>query len=324
MFFLLPLMLSCAQAPNAAKPVHVIFDTDMGPDYDDVGAMAMLHAFADSGDATILATVASTKYEGVAAVLDVLNTYFKRPDIPIGVPKGEASTLRDFQHWSDSLIANYQHDIKTNNDVPDATSLYREILSKQPDHSVTIITVGFLTNIAHLMKSDPDEHSRLSGHDLVKRKVRQLVSMAGKFPEGTEFNIEEDAASAKYVFDNLDIPLLLSGFEIGQKIKSGLPLIRNGEIKQSPVKDVYNISLPLAKEDSAGRMSWDQTAVLVGVLGPAPYYKVRKGKIIVEKDGSNRWSREGGAHSYLVEDRPPSEVEKLINDLMMHQPGDAP
>ncbi len=28
---------------------------DMGPDYDDVGALTLLHAFADSGECTLLA-----------------------------------------------------------------------------------------------------------------------------------------------------------------------------------------------------------------------------------------------------------------------------
>src|SRR5438128_6554236 len=88
-----------AQTP---RPVPVIFDTDMGPDYDDVGAITLLHAFADSGYAKILATVASTKYEGVGAVLNVFNTYFNKPGIPIGVPKGRALELKDKQHWTDS------------------------------------------------------------------------------------------------------------------------------------------------------------------------------------------------------------------------------
>lgn len=34
-------------------PPAVIFDTDMGPDYDDVGAIALLHAFADKGKCRI-------------------------------------------------------------------------------------------------------------------------------------------------------------------------------------------------------------------------------------------------------------------------------
>src|SRR5580698_11241279 len=95
----------------SGAPIRVIFDTDMGPDYDDVGAITLLHAFADSGKATILATMSSNKYEGVAAVLNLFNTYFHRPDIPIGVPKGAAVNQRDSQHWTDSILAKYPHAI---------------------------------------------------------------------------------------------------------------------------------------------------------------------------------------------------------------------
>ena len=46
--------------PERTKtPVKIIFDTDLGPDYDDVGALAFLHAMADSGKAEILATISS-------------------------------------------------------------------------------------------------------------------------------------------------------------------------------------------------------------------------------------------------------------------------
>jgi hypothetical protein len=56
-------------AQKKQKPIAVIFDTDMGPDYDDVGAIALLHAFADSGSVNILATMASTKYEALPQCL---------------------------------------------------------------------------------------------------------------------------------------------------------------------------------------------------------------------------------------------------------------
>ena len=71
--------------------------------------------------------------------------------------------------------------------------------------------------------------------------------------------------------------ILFSGFEIGQKIKTGLPLIHDEQIQKSPVKDVFSICIPLAKEDSAGRMSWDETAVLVAVKGWQDYYALKKG-----------------------------------------------
>jgi inosine-uridine nucleoside N-ribohydrolase len=307
-----------AQQSNA--PVSVIFDTDMGPDYDDVGAIAMLHAFDDRGEATILATIASTKYEGVAAVLNVLNTYFGKPEIPIGVPTGNALEMKDSQHWTDSLIAKYPHHIRDNREATEAVALYRQILSQQPDNSVTIITVGFLTNLESLLKSPPDDFSPLPGKELVNQKVKSLVSMAGKFPSGKEFNIAEDAKAAKYVFEKWNTPILLSGHEIGNAIKSGLPLIYNKSIQNNPVKDAYLISIPKAQEDSEGRMSWDQTAVLVAIKGPDHFFKLRSGSMQVKEDGTNSWIDKGENHQYLIEDKPVAEVQKLINDLMMHQP----
>ncbi|WP_431210187.1 alpha-L-rhamnosidase C-terminal domain-containing protein [Puia sp. P3] len=169
---------------RVSSRLPVIFDTDMGPDYDDVGAIAMLHAFADSGMAEILGTIASNKYEGVAGVLNVFNTYFGRPEIPIGVPRGKAVDQRDGQHWTDSVLAKYPHVIRRNDEVADAVDLYRRLLAGSKDSSVVIITVGFLTNLSNLLKSGPDEYSSLGGIELVKRKVRRAGEYGGKFSGG--------------------------------------------------------------------------------------------------------------------------------------------
>ena len=94
--------------------VKIIFDTDLGPDYDDVGALAFLHAMADSGKAEILATVASNKHELVAPVNKCIKYYFGRPDLEIGAPKSEGVNLGSSQHWADSIVAKYPHKIKIN------------------------------------------------------------------------------------------------------------------------------------------------------------------------------------------------------------------
>jgi inosine-uridine nucleoside N-ribohydrolase len=307
-------------AQEVKQPVAVIFDSDMGPDYDDVGAIAMLHAFADSGDVKILATVASTKYEGVAAVFSLFNTYFKRPELPIGVPEGNALELKDIQHWTDTLLLKYPHQIKKNDEVPGATEVYRKTLASQPNNSVTIITVGFLTNLSALLQSPADKYSKLNGRELVKRKVKKLVCMAGRFPSGSEFNVNRDAKASQLVFNEWPTPVLLSGFEIGVKIKTGLPLINNETIKNSPVKDVFRICIPMSQEDSAGRSSWDETAVLVAVKGYNPWYRLEKGRITVADDGANAWSKKSFPHSRLVEVQSPIAVQRLINTLIMHQP----
>ena len=237
LFYLCCLLTMNAQAQH--KPVNIIFDSDMGPDYDDVGAITILHALADKGEAHILATMASTKYNGVAGVLNLFNTYFNRLNIPIGVPKGYALELRDGQHWTDTLLAKYPHKIKTNDEAWDAVKLYRKILASQPDKSVTIVTIGFLTNLSNLLNTKADKYSDLDGKALVSKKVKLLVCMGGKFPSGFEFNVMKDAKASQNVYQSWPTQIILSGFEIGAKILAGLPLIHDESIHNDPVKDVF-------------------------------------------------------------------------------------
>ncbi len=320
---LLLFCLCCLFALNVNaqhKPVNIIFDSDMGPDYDDVGAITILHALADKGEAHILATIASTKYNGVAGVLNVFNTYFNRPEIPVGVPKGYALELRDWQHWTDTILAKYPHKIKTNDEAWDAVRLYRKILASQPDKSVTIVTIGFLTNLSNLLNSTGDEYSSLGGKELIAKKVKLLVCMGGKFPSGFEFNVMKDAKASQNVYQNWPTFVIFSGFEIGAKVLAGLSLIHNESIKNDPVKDVFSISIPMAKEDSIGRKSWDETAVLVAIKGYSQYYTLHPGRIKVADDGSDIWDDNGKGQAYLVEKVDYKEVQELINSLIQHQP----
>ncbi|GAA4085143.1 hypothetical protein GCM10022392_02420 [Mucilaginibacter panaciglaebae] len=310
-----------AFAQKHSKAVSIIFDSDIGPDYDDVGAITVLHALADAHEAKILATMASNRYEGVAAVLNVFNTYFKRADLPIGVAGANAVNIRDSQHWTDTLLANYPHKIKTNADAWDAVKLYRKILATQPDHSVSIVTIGFLTNISDLLNSSSDEYSKLNGKELVAKKVKQLVSMAGKFPSGYEFNVIKDAAAANNVFQNIGIPIIYSGFEIGEKIKVGLSLINDPSIQNSPVKDAFRIAMSKSADDANGRLSWDETAVLVAMKGYTTYYDLHPGKMKpLAADGKNTWDDNNETQGYLVEKVNHLQVQDLINKLIMHQP----
>jgi len=313
------LFISC-QPPklSVADPVKIIFDSDMGPDYDDVGALTMLHAFADSGKAEILATMASNKYGLVAPCLDVINTYYGRSNIPIGSPKTHGVNIGCSQHWTDSLVANYPHKIDSTAQAQDAEILYRKILASQPDTSVVIVTVGFLTNLNALLLSQPDSISPLNGNDLVIKKVKRLVSMAGIFPEGSEFNVKEDSTSSKYVFEHWPTRIVLSGFEIGNKILTGKKLIISN--LKSPAKMAFGIAIPLSEADKNGRQSWDQTAVLTAVKGSSFAFNEVKGQILVEPSGFNRWTNnDKGLHSYLVFKKSPEELSELIERYMMYE-----
>ena len=316
------LSFGCTNKPkeNIKQPVNIILDTDLGPDYDDVGALAFLHAMADSGKVKILATVSSNKQKLVAPSIDVINTYFGRPDLPVGAPKGNGVDLGSSQHWADSIVAKYPHTINSTDDVPDATLIYRRVLSSQPDTSVTVVTIGFLTNLNNLLKSEPDSISPLNGMDLVRKKVKLLVSMAGTFPSGKEFNVYMDSLSSEYVFNNWPGRIIFTGFEIGWKIRTGLRLIKS-DIQNSPVKDVFRISIPLSAEDKDGRMSWDETAVLIAVYGTEGFFDTVRGRIIINRDGSNTWVDDPNGNQFYVKQKMPvTQMAEFIEDRMMHQP----
>lgn len=298
-------------------PKTLILDTDIGPDYDDVGAMAVMHALADKGEVRPLAVIASNKNEYVVPTIDLINTFFGRPELPTGAPKGAgAPAFGATQKWPEMLVEKYPHKIKNTADAEDAVTVYRKILAKQPDQSVTIVTIGFLTNLANLLDSKPDAHSPLSGLGLVKKKVSGLVSMAGKFPAGREYNVYADSLASQKVFTEWPTEIIFSGFEIGQEIRTGVHVIANERLK-GPVKDAYQMAMSKSKEDANGRQSWDQTAVLVGVRGVQPYFGLKRGKIVIT-DGNNTWQDDPmGPHAYLTPGMPTAQLTALIEGLMM-------
>ena len=309
-------MSACKQ--NSTIPVPIIFDTDMGPDYDDVGALTILHALADSGEARILATVSSNLYEFSIPCIDVINHYYGRSDIPLGAPKkGVNIGDKHDEKWPNALAAKFPHKIKSTSSAPNAVETYRRILAAEPDSSVVIVTVGFLTNLSDLLQSPADQYSDLNGKQLVQKKVNRLVSMAGFFPEGREFNVFCDSTASKFVFAEWPTRIILSGFEIGSKIHTGKQLI-SSRIQNTPAKETFSICL--RQGDFEGRQSWDQTAVLVAVRGTEKYFNTVKGRIIVASGGSNTWQNApDGAHEYLAWKMPLEQLTRVVEDLMMHE-----
>lgn len=320
------IMSCCSTASKETKekaiPVNLVLDTDLGPDYDDVGAMALMHALADSGQVNILATISCNQHEMVIPCMDVLNTYFGRPDLPVGAPKGKNApnlTTWHKEKWTESLPANYSHRVKKTSEAPDAVNVYRKILSEADNGSVTICTIGFFTNLKGLLESGADEYSSLSGKELVAKKVKRLVSMACDFPQGREFNVFCDVAASEKVLTEWPTEIIFSGFEIGKEILTGTSVIKMN-VENSPVVDTYRLCL--AEGDFDGRMSWDQTAVLVSIKGYEPYYTIEKGTVkIVDELGNNEWAPdENGKHIRLIEKMPVPEVTGIIENYMKHQP----
>lgn len=306
------------QVANHGVP-KIIFDTDMGPDFDDIGAIAILHALADSGECRILATVSCNAHPSIAPTIELLNRYFGREGLPVAAAVQGAPNLTAPNNWNDRLINIFAPDIRAS-EYPDAVNVYRRILASQPDNSVTIVTVGFLSNISAFLDSQPDEYSKLNGVDLVKAKVKQLVAMAGIFPEGREFNVYEHTLASINTFNKWPKRILFSGFEIGIEIHTGDRVAKQGG--DSPVADGYAYSLKTyfdTEKDS--HASFDQTAVLIAIRKPEEYFYVHgPGKLVVREDGSNIWDPTADADHYFISHKYPYNfVAETIEALMLHR-----
>ena len=126
-FVMLSLSLTFAIASAQDKP-HIIFDTDMDTDCDDVGALAMLHALADNGEIAILATPVSSKFPYSVPCTMAINQYYGRGELLIGSPKGKGASIDRGSKYAQQIAKAYPTRYKTNDDAPDAVEMYRKVL----------------------------------------------------------------------------------------------------------------------------------------------------------------------------------------------------
>ncbi len=323
LFFTLAFLLSGLFLQAQPK---IIFDTDIGGDADDLGALAMLHNFIKSGDCELLAVMNwGTDVYAVPAI-DAVNRFYLHPNIPIGTRKDGTTTSK--VQYNKVIADNFEHTL-TYNDVPDATQLYRKILASAADSSITIVAVGPLLNIQRLIQSQPDSYSPLNGTELISKKVKRFVIMGGHFPKGGfEWNFNGNMPGVtKFVIENLRVPIVFSGFELGEKIKTGA--IFNETDKETPLyKGFFYFSghAPWIKAGFEGKIldnsSFDQTAVLYAVIGGVGTYwkKIEGGRCVVEEDGTNHWERDKQSnHSYLKLEEKPEKMANIIEAIMLNR-----
>ena len=322
----------CA-AVCAAAPVKVIFDTDMATDYDDIGALSMLHAFADAGEAELLAVVSSVSVGPGIAAIEVVNAYYGRPGIPVGAVKVPGASFHVGTAYG--ILPKYAGKFRHANaaDAPDALDVYRRVLSAQPDGSVVICAVGFFTNLKVLLEREPE---------LVKAKVKKLVLMGCRAVEGkgVEWNSGAragDPVAGKFVLDNWKGPIIVSDFEFGKDVHTGRAVAEKDFGWPNPVKDAYKNCLTPREKCTAtsydrvkGHRSWDQTAVLAAVRGEgAPLFKTVRGRYVipavVNREGPNTWTEDpDGPHLRLLPARGNAAVEDAIDELMCRPPAKGP
>jgi inosine-uridine nucleoside N-ribohydrolase len=285
--------LACAQPP-------VIFDTDIGNDVDDALALVLLHALDSRGECRLAAVTITKDNPWAAPYVDLVNTFYRRAYIPIGMVKNgvtpqDSPMIRvpaERRRADGALV--YPRRLASGTEAPEATALLRRALAEEKDGSVLVVQVGFSTNLARLLDAPADV-------ELVRRKVKLLSMMAGNFVQPkAEYNVQQDTASAAKLFERWPTPIVASGFEIGDALLFPASAIEHGFVwaTDHPVVDAYRNY----KKMPYDRPTWDLTAALYAVRPDAGYFSLSPaGKITSDSAGRTQFRAEPeGRHKYLV------------------------
>ncbi len=314
-------LLICSE-PKAQ--INIIFDTDFGGDADDLGALAMLHTYLDADKIDLLAVMCWSTEEYAVSGIDAVNTFYGRPDIPIGVRKADMF----HEPWNHSKPITEVHEFDLNSiNAEYATNLYRRLLSQAEDKSITIVTVGPLANILNLLESGSDEYSELNGVELVHRKVKEFVVMGGQFPSGeSEWNFNGNMPGVtKSVLQQINVPVTFLGYEVGLVIKSG-EVFNELDTNHPLYVGYYHFSefAPWVKENFEGSIndnaSYDQTAVLYAVESGIGNWWERSenGRCIPNDGGGNTWEEDlNSNHTFLKLKVDPEEIAAIIEARML-------
>jgi hypothetical protein len=192
----------------------------VGSDCDDTGALAVLHVYADRGLAEIIGCVySSAKVPYGAGVVEAINVYYGRPEIPVGAAHDDEIGDPVDKMTAEKLAkdtAAFGNTIIHSRDAEKMTALNRRLLAREQDNSVVYLTVGHAKGFDELLVSTPDDISPLRRRKLVKRKVKRWVAMGalgadnkeGHFRKAWNFHRNGSAPYTKYLVKHCPVPIV--------------------------------------------------------------------------------------------------------------------
>ncbi|MCY3858109.1 MAG: nucleoside hydrolase [Gammaproteobacteria bacterium] len=284
----------------SADMANVIVETDMTLDVDDVGALAVIHALADRNEAQLLGVSFNEKHPDGVKGIAAINAWYDRVETPIAQFSGTLESPDESRYLS--YLAKML-DESVNVRVLDAMDFYQEILSSQQDQSVTIISLGFLNNLAELLKTHPT---------LIKQKVLRLVAMGGRVNDNFNFVRHELVGESQFVIEHWPTQLVVTDF--GGNLHSGVSL--SSTSSKNPVREAY---FRWFNRSFKGRSSWDQVAVLVGVRGEAGGFEF-VGDLAGRLQNGFTWQFDGQHRAYARPTKSPNFYLAEIEALMSVKP----
>jgi hypothetical protein len=304
--------------PSQAKGApRLIIDTDLSRWWDDASTIGLANVLHERGKVRILGMVSNVPNAVAVAAIDAINTAYGNGDIPIGAVAGSGADT--FQHgYTDELVRRLPNSVRDHTDVPTAVALYRRLLARQPDHSVTIVSVGGYTNLAGLLASKGGQGSSLDGRALVADKVKRLVQMDGIFPGGgpafTNQKIDLESAKAVVGGEGWPTPIAWVDGLGGIETKVGGALCT--EAAAHPMRIVYELLFACGPP---GDGNWDAPTLLYAVdeLPGAFSEQGQGGAAVINPQGGLSWEmpsrRQNDVYVHVV-DQP--TLNERIDELL--------
>jgi len=284
--------------------ISIILDTDIGPDCDDAGALALLHILAKDRPVRLLAVTNCTSNPYGNGAIDAINRAYGQYDIPIGMYDkpgflcDEASEV-----YNKAICLGYENRFQYNQKAPRALDVLKTALQQAEDKAI-VVAIGPLNNLADLLRDAEGRH-------LVAQKVKLLVTMSCGL-DSVEWNIKMDIPSAQEVFANWPTPIIATPFETGEKIITGADFQSMSD--DHPVRLAYRL---FTGQDDAGRSSWDLTAVWMAIVGVEPFFSLSEAyDVHISDSGQTIYKpHPDGKLRFLLNKLPVEEIGRSIDSL---------
>ncbi|MEM1210909.1 MAG: hypothetical protein AAGI68_01290 [Planctomycetota bacterium] len=320
---------------------HIILDTDLGGDIDDVGALALLHALADQGRCEILGFISDTAQPDAISAIHAINRWFGRGHLPVGRPRA----LKPLDTYASAVVRATSDALPEGHDAPPAVGVYRELLAHAPDRSVTIATIGVLFLVNELIDSGPDHCSPLTGRELIDAKVDRFFMMGGNYPGDptlpeTNFRAWKTPGVSRRCVERITEigrPITFIGSELGDRLHGyGTGARLNDLPEDHPVRVAYLdffTRVPHWVPDESKPWDtirpwsiWDQITLHHAVCRDTDLLEEVAGLNTLDDVGINHFKSDpNGPHAYLKPCISPAELaHNIIEPLMLTRPQPVP
>ena len=305
------------------RPI-ILFDTDMESDCDDAGALALLLNACRAGEAQLLGVIADTpgvcvapcceaflRHYGVSAPIGAVRAAEYAQSPRFAAYRAHCAAMPPRMFYNRTLAAQVG---RTDADYEDAARAYRRMLVSAGDGSVTLVCVGFLTALAALLQTGPDDLSPLTGAELLRRKVQRLISMGDAPVDGrgeVSFNYAMDLVASETFFARCPVPVTVS--PEGTDVLTGAHLCR-----ALPGTHPLRIAYEQWNGPDAPRPSWDLIAVHYALHPDAPCFRTQThGTVQCSAQPARVWWTPGPrADSLLTLTVPPDRMRGILEKTL--------